>query len=95
MNSNTSIIVLYRVEHLWYNGQTETSNEANINDPEAERWRWEFFIFILSQLCKNIWSATNFAKIYICYRGPRRQGHTVVAHGGRSCQEWALSVGQT
>jgi hypothetical protein len=26
-------------------------------------------------------------------RGPRRQGHNAVAHGGRSHREWALSVG--
>jgi hypothetical protein len=34
-------------------------------------------------------------KIYTCRRGPQRQGHNVVAHGGRSHQEWALSVAQT
>jgi hypothetical protein len=28
-----------------------------------------------------------FAKIYICRRGPRRQGHNAAAHGGRSRQE--------
>jgi hypothetical protein len=55
----------------------------------------DFFIFILSRICKNIWPVTNFAKIYICRRGPRRQGHNAVAHGGRSRQEWALSVVQT
>jgi hypothetical protein len=52
----------------------------------------DFFIFNLSRFCKNIWSATNFAKIYICRRGTRRQGHNAVARGGRSRQEWALSV---
>jgi hypothetical protein len=36
------------------------------------------------KFCKNI---------YICSRGPRRQVHYVVAHVGRSRQEWALSVG--
>jgi hypothetical protein len=52
----------------------------------------EFFIFNLSRFCKNIWSATNFAKIYICRRGPRRQGHNAVARGGRSRQEWAHTL---
>jgi hypothetical protein len=50
-----------------------------------------FFIFILSRFYKTIWSVTNFAKIYICRRGPRRQGHNIVAPGGRSRQEWALA----
>jgi hypothetical protein len=53
------------------------------------------YLFILSQFCKNIWSVTNFAKIYICRHGPRRQGHNVVAHGGKSHQEWALSPNAT
>jgi hypothetical protein len=53
--------------------------------------RGEFFIFILSRFCKNIWSVTNFAKKYICRRGPWRQDHNAVAHGVRSCQEWALN----
>jgi hypothetical protein len=44
----------------------------------------KFFYIYLSQFCKNIWSVTNFAKKYICRRGPQRQGHNVVAHGGRS-----------
>jgi hypothetical protein len=35
-----------------------------------------FYIFILSRFCKNIWSVTNFAKIYIWRRGPRRQDIT-------------------
>jgi hypothetical protein len=47
-----------------------------------------FFIIFLSVFCKNIWS-------YICRRGPRRQGHNVVAHGGRSRQQWARSVRRT
>jgi hypothetical protein len=50
-----------------------------------------FFIFILSRFCKNIWSGTNFAKIYIWCRGPRRQGHNVVGRGARCRQEWALT----
>jgi hypothetical protein len=40
---------------------------------------------VRQKFCKNIY----------CRRGPQRQGHNVVAHGGRSRQEWALSVGQT
>jgi hypothetical protein len=51
----------------------------------------EFFIFILSRFCKNIWSGANFAKIYIGHRGPRRQGHNAVGPGARCRQEWALS----
>jgi hypothetical protein len=50
-----------------------------------------FFIFILSRFCKNIWSGTNFAKIYIWRSGSRRQGHNTVGRGARCCQEWALS----
>jgi hypothetical protein len=41
---------------------------------------------VSQKFCKNI---------YICRRGPWRQGHNAVAHGGRSRHEWALSVGQT
>jgi hypothetical protein len=48
--------------------------------------KWWFFIFILSRICKNIWSVTNFAKIYICRRGLWRQGHNAMARGGRSRQ---------
>jgi hypothetical protein len=33
---------------------------------------YNFLYIYLSRFCKNIWSATNFAKIYICRRGPRR-----------------------
>jgi hypothetical protein len=33
-----------------------------------------------------------FAKIYICRRGLRHQGHNAVANGGRSRQEWAHTV---
>jgi hypothetical protein len=54
-----------------------------------------FFIFILSRFCKNIWSVTNLAKIYICRRGPQREGLNAVAHGGRSRQEWARSPNAT
>jgi hypothetical protein len=43
----------------------------------------DFFIFILSRFCKNIWSATNFAKIYIC----------VVAIGARPLMSWPIAVG--
>jgi hypothetical protein len=50
-----------------------------------------FFIFNLSRFCKNIWSGTNLAKIYIWRRGPRRQGHNAAGHGARCRQEWALS----
>jgi hypothetical protein len=52
-----------------------------------------FFIYIciLSRFCKNIWSGTNFAKIYIWRCGPRRQGHNVVGRGARCRQEWALT----
>jgi hypothetical protein len=57
--------------------------------------RFEFFIFIFIAILQNIWFATNFAKIYVCRRGPQRQGQNGVAHGGKSRQEWALSVGQT
>jgi hypothetical protein len=53
--------------------------------------REEFFIFNLSRFCKNIWSGTNLAKIYIWRRGPWRQGHNAVGRGARCQQEWALS----
>jgi hypothetical protein len=46
------------------------------------------YIFFISRFCKNIWSARNFAKLYICRRGPRRQGHNVVAHGVRDITSW-------
>jgi hypothetical protein len=32
-----------------------------------------FYIFFLSRFCKNIWFVRNFAKLYICRRGSRRQ----------------------
>jgi hypothetical protein len=48
-----------------------------------------FFIFIFSRFCKNIWSVTNLAKIYIYRRGPQRQGLNAAAHGVTSHQEWA------
>jgi hypothetical protein len=51
-----------------------------------------FFIFILSRFCKNILSVINFAKIYTFRRGSRCQRHKVVAHGGRSHQEWARTL---
>jgi hypothetical protein len=50
-----------------------------------------FFIFNLSWFCKNIWSGTNLAKIYIWHRGPWRQGHNAVGRGARCQQEWVLS----
>jgi hypothetical protein len=57
-------------------------------------WTFEnFFIFILSRFCKNIWSVKNFAKNI--HLPPRRQEHNVVAHDDRSCQEWALSSNAT
>jgi hypothetical protein len=46
---------------------------------------------VCHKFCKNICSVTNFAKIYICRREPRRQGHNVVTHGVRSRHEWALN----
>jgi hypothetical protein len=52
-----------------------------------------FFIFFLSRICKNIWSVRNFAKLYICRRGPRRQGHNTVAHGVRDITPWPTAVG--
>jgi hypothetical protein len=52
----------------------------------------EFFIFILSRFCKNIWPTTNFAKIYMYRSGPRRQVHNAAAHGERSRQEWAQTL---
>jgi hypothetical protein len=54
-----------------------------------------FFIFIFSRFCKNIWYDINLAKIYIWRRGPQRQGHNVVGHDARCRQEWAPSVAQT
>jgi hypothetical protein len=42
-----------------------------------------FYIFFLSLICKNIWSVRNFAELYICRRGPQRQGPTAARHGGR------------
>jgi hypothetical protein len=50
-----------------------------------------FYIFNLSRFCKNIWSNTNLAKIYIWRRGLWRQGHNAVGHGARCRPEWALS----
>jgi hypothetical protein len=55
----------------------------------TERQRGFFYIFIFSRFCKNIWSVTNLAKIYICRRGPRHQGLNAAAHSVRSHQEWA------
>jgi hypothetical protein len=51
----------------------------------------DFFIYNLSRFCKNIWSSTNLAKIYIWRRDPRRQEHNAVGRGARCHQEWALS----
>jgi hypothetical protein len=42
-----------------------------------------FYIYFFSQFWKNIWSLTNLAKIYICRRGPRRQGLNAVALGAQ------------
>jgi hypothetical protein len=44
---------------------------------------YNFFIFILSRLCKNIWPATNFAKYT----------SAAVAHGVRDITSWPTAVG--
>jgi hypothetical protein len=53
----------------------------------------EFLIFILSRFCKNIWFATNFAKTYICRRGPRLRDittwPTAVGAAGSGPLAWA------
>jgi hypothetical protein len=56
----------------------------------------EFFIYIyfITILLKYI-VRYKFSKIYICRCGPWRQGLNVVAHGGRSLQEWAHSPNAT
>jgi hypothetical protein len=45
--------------------------------------RKNFYIFILSRFCKNIWSGTNFAKI----------SSGAMAHGVKDITSWAATLG--
>jgi hypothetical protein len=55
----------------------------------------EFFNIFSISILQNYMVRRNFTELYICRRGPRRQGHNVVAYGGRSHQQWARSVRRT
>jgi hypothetical protein len=51
-----------------------------------------FYIYFIMIFAKIYGPPQIFAKIYICRRGPRRQGHNLMTHGGRSRQEWAYTL---
>jgi hypothetical protein len=53
-----------------------------------------FYIYFITILQKYM-VRYKFSKNIHLPRGPRRQGLNAAAHGGRSRQEWALSVAQT
>jgi hypothetical protein len=44
--------------------------QVEIDGPKC--CRCSNFLYIFSLFCKNKWSVRNFAKLYICRRGPRR-----------------------
>jgi hypothetical protein len=75
---------------LSYENTTKYAGQFGHCGPLKER-NAIFLYIILSRFCKNIWSGTNFAKIHIWRRGPRRQGHNPVGRGARCRQEWALT----